>query len=115
MLEGWNSSEGALAELALAKKLGLRIEYQNPTEAEVYARYQPPETLPCPVLLEPGLRLGKGLPLSTLHLSLRRRADYLAELEALTPEEQLARKVALADFALAFNLNSDTGGCAADE
>ncbi len=58
---------------------------------EVYAA-QPvsyvPETLPCPVHLVPGLRLGKGCKTETLLTVLQRRAEYYAKLEAMTPEER---------------------------
>lgn len=47
-----------------------------------------PATLPCPVLLEPGLRLGKGLPIAMLFRALSRRADYEAEIDAMTPEQR---------------------------
>lgn len=47
-----------------------------------------PERLPCPVHLLPGLKLGKGIPTSTLLAALARRAEYNAEMEAMTPEER---------------------------
>ncbi|WP_368941418.1 hypothetical protein [Citrobacter werkmanii] len=47
-----------------------------------------PETLPCPVHLEPGLKFGKGVRTQCLMDALRRRADYYAELEAMTPEQR---------------------------
>lgn len=47
-----------------------------------------PETLPCPVRLEPGLLLGKGLPIAMLFRALSRRADYEAEIYAMTPEQR---------------------------
>ncbi|AAX64232.1 DUF551 domain-containing protein [Salmonella enterica] len=47
-----------------------------------------PETLPCPVHLVPGLRLGKGCKTETLLTVLQRRAEYYAKLEAMTPEER---------------------------
>lgn len=47
-----------------------------------------PETLPCPVMLEPGLRFGKGVPKKTMLGALQRRAEYYAALEAMTPEER---------------------------
>lgn len=47
-----------------------------------------PEFLPCPVLLEPGLRLGTGIKTSTLLEALARRAEYYSRLEAMTPEER---------------------------
>lgn len=47
-----------------------------------------PATLPCPVRLEPGLILGKGLPIAMLFRALSRRADYEAEIVAMTPEQR---------------------------
>ncbi|EID8600360.1 hypothetical protein LCI59_004792, partial [Salmonella enterica] len=48
-----------------------------------------PETLPCPVLLEPGMRFGKGVKTNTMLKALQRRAEYYAELDAMTPEERM--------------------------
>lgn len=48
-----------------------------------------PETLPCPVHLVPGLRLGKGCKTETLLIALQRRAEYYAGLDAMTPEERI--------------------------
>lgn len=47
-----------------------------------------PETLPCPVLLEPGLRFGKGVTTNTMLKALQRRADYNSDLDAMTPEQR---------------------------
>lgn len=47
-----------------------------------------PESLPCPVLLEPGLRFGKGVKTQLLLDALQRRAAYYAEREAMTPEQR---------------------------
>ncbi|HDL7189482.1 TPA: hypothetical protein PXN07_004055 [Yersinia enterocolitica] len=65
--------EKAEAELSAANERVLR-EY--------------PATLPCPVRLEPGLILGKGLPIAMLFRALSRRADYEAEIVAMTPEQR---------------------------
>ncbi|UYF56265.1 protein Eaa [Citrobacter amalonaticus] len=58
---------------------------------EVYA-VQPapvvPEKLPCSVELRPGLIIGKGCKTETLLTALKRRADFYAELDAMTPEEK---------------------------
>ncbi|EDB3480871.1 hypothetical protein F9X03_19730 [Salmonella enterica] len=48
-----------------------------------------PETLPCPVLLEPGMQFGKGVKTNTMLKALQRRAEYYAELDAMTPEERI--------------------------
>lgn len=57
-----------------------------------------PETLPCPVLLEPGLKFGKGVPTRFVLAALRRRADYYAELEAMTPEQRAEHDSGIAEF-----------------
>ncbi|WP_049849519.1 hypothetical protein [Trabulsiella odontotermitis] len=53
-----------------------------------------PETLPCPVLLKPGL-LGKGVRTRTMLDSLQRRADYTAMIGAMTPEERAAHDASI--------------------
>lgn len=57
-----------------------------------------PEKLPCPVLLEPGMRFGKGVSTSIVLKALQRRADYYAELEAMTPEERAEHDANIEDF-----------------
>ena len=57
--------------------------YRHAQPAPVY-----PETLPCPVLLEPGLRFGKGIKTSTMLAALARRDVYESDLAALSPEER---------------------------
>lgn len=47
-----------------------------------------PKTLPCSVELKPGLIIGKGCKTETLLTALKRRADFYAELNAMTPEEK---------------------------
>lgn len=47
-----------------------------------------PETLPCAVELKSGLIIGKGCKTETLLVALQRRADYCAEIDAMTPEER---------------------------
>lgn len=47
-----------------------------------------PETLPCPVLLEPGMRFGKGVKTRLVLDAIQRRAEHYAELEAMTTEER---------------------------
>ena len=47
-----------------------------------------PERLPCPVHLLPGLKFGKGISTRVLLEALARRAEYNAEMEAMTPEER---------------------------
>lgn len=57
-----------------------------------------PEILPCPVLLEPGLRLGKGVKTQLLFDALKRRAEYCAELDAMTPEQRAEHDAGVAEF-----------------
>ena len=47
-----------------------------------------PATLPCSVELKPGLIIGKGCKTETLLTALKRRADYYAEIDAMTAEER---------------------------
>lgn len=58
-----------------------------------------PETLPCPVMLEPGLRFGKGVNTRTMLGALQRRAEYYAELEAMTPEQRAEHDADMKGFA----------------
>ena len=57
-----------------------------------------PATLPCPVHLESGLKFGKGVPTRLVLGALRRRADYYAELEAMTPEQRAEHDAGIAEF-----------------
>lgn len=60
--------------------------------APLYRHAQPaqeyPEVLPCPVLLEPGMRFGKGVKIRLVLEAIQRRAEHCAELEAMTPDER---------------------------
>ena len=58
-----------------------------------------PETLPCPVILEPGLRFGKGVNTRTMLGALQRRAEYYAELKAMTPEQRDEHDAGMKEFA----------------
>lgn len=74
--------------------LGPSIRMLCPLEPgeKLYRHAQPapeyPEVLPCPVLLEPGLRFGKGVKTRLVLDAIQRRAEHYAELEAMTPEER---------------------------
>lgn len=57
-----------------------------------------PETLPCPVLLEPGLRFGKGVKTRLVLDAIQRRAEHSAELEAMTPEERAEYDAGIEEF-----------------
>nr|WP_323084804.1 hypothetical protein [Klebsiella variicola] len=67
-------------------KTGLRAVFANLTAPVVSAEY--PDRLPCSVLLEPGLRFGKGIKTRLVLDAIQRRAEHYAELEAMTPEER---------------------------
>ncbi|EPY4327337.1 DUF551 domain-containing protein [Klebsiella variicola] len=56
-----------------------------------------PETLPCPVLLEPGLRFGKGIKTSTMLAALSRRAVRESDMAALSPEERAEFQAGIED------------------
>ncbi len=68
----------------------------------VYRHAQPapeyPEVLPCSVLLEPGLRFGKGIKTSTMLAALARRAVHESDLAALSPEERAEFQARIEDF-----------------
>nr|WP_262382804.1 DUF551 domain-containing protein [Klebsiella pneumoniae] len=57
-----------------------------------------PEVLPCPVLLDPGLRFGKGIKTSTMLAALARRAVYESDMAALSPEEIVEFQARIEDF-----------------
>ncbi|MDU3809909.1 MAG: DUF551 domain-containing protein [Klebsiella grimontii] len=57
-----------------------------------------PETLPCPVLPEPGLRFGKGVKTRLVLDAIQRRAEHSAELEAMTPEERAEYDAGIEEF-----------------
>ena len=77
-------------------KTGLRAVFANLTAPIVSAKY--PERLPCSVLLEPGLRFGKGIKTSTVLAALARRAVYESDMAALSPEEKAEFREKIADF-----------------
>ncbi|HFF9175949.1 TPA: hypothetical protein ACGE9I_000568 [Klebsiella pneumoniae] len=68
----------------------------------LYRHAQPapeyPETLPCPVLLEPGLRFGKGIKTSSVLAALARRAVYESDMAALSQEERAEFQARIEDF-----------------
>lgn len=81
---------------------------QQPNAADDVAVYIPlyaappapvvPKTLPCSVELKPGLIIGKGCKTETLLTALRRRAEYYAKLEAMTPEERAKHGASIEAF-----------------
>ena len=113
MWEAWQASREALkAEqegdsdlLASAKKLerevGDIVDQLKEINSDGFmcapvAAY--PDKLPCPVLLEPGLRFGKGVKTTTMLGALQRRAEYYAEREAMTPEQRAEQDEAMRNF-----------------
>ncbi|WP_233609261.1 hypothetical protein [Citrobacter sp. FDAARGOS_156] len=91
--DGW-PEPNSVAPIAGADKLpdGVHEFYAAPPAPVV------PETLPCPVHLEPGLKFGKGVRTQCVLDALRRRADYYAELEAMTPEQRADHDAGIAEF-----------------
>lgn len=57
-----------------------------------------PDTLPCAVSLEPGLKFGKGVRTQCMLDALNRRAEYYAELDAMTPEQRAEHDAGIAEF-----------------
>nr|WP_228298548.1 hypothetical protein [Klebsiella variicola] len=57
-----------------------------------------PDRLPCSVLLEPGLRFGKGIKTSTMLAALARRAVYESDMAALSPEERAEFQAGIEEF-----------------
>ncbi|HBV6178799.1 TPA: hypothetical protein MD270_000989 [Klebsiella pneumoniae] len=76
-------------------KTGLRAVFANLTAPVVSAEY--PDRLPCSVLLEPGLRFGKGIKTSTMLAALARRAVYESDMSALSPEERAEFQAGIED------------------
>lgn len=66
--------------------------------ASVRVSQEYPETLPCPVILEPGFRFGKGVNTRLMLRMLQRRADYCAEIHAMTPEQRAEHDAGFAEF-----------------
>lgn len=58
-----------------------------------------PDVLPCPVMLEPGLRFGKGVHTKTVLDALQRRDEYYADLETMTPEERAEHNAGMKELA----------------
>nr|WP_256089300.1 DUF551 domain-containing protein [Klebsiella quasipneumoniae] len=75
---------------------------ENAEFMTLYRHAQPvpeyPEVLPCSVLLEPGLRFGKGIKTSTMLAALARRAVHESDLAALSPEERAEFQARIEDF-----------------
>lgn len=57
-----------------------------------------PETPPCPVILEPGFRFGKGVGTHLVLRALQNRAERYAELDAMGPEARAEHDAAIAEL-----------------
>lgn len=55
-------------------------------------------TLPCPVILEPGFRFGKGVSTHLVLRALQNRAERYAELDAMGPEARAEHDAAIAEL-----------------
>lgn len=79
-------------------------EWPEPKDGEprLHIKEQPapvvPANLPCSVELKPGLIIGKGCKTETLLTALRRRADYNADIDAMTPEERAEHDASIKAF-----------------
>lgn len=62
-----------------------------------------PQVLPCPVFLDPGLRFGKGVKTQLLFDALKRRAEYYAGLDGMTPEQRTEHDAGIAEFKAMLN------------
>ena len=67
--------------------------YRHAQQAQEY-----PETLPCPVILEPGSRFGKGVGTHLVLRALKNRAERYAELDAMGPEARAEHDAAIAEL-----------------
>lgn len=67
-----------------------------------------PETLPCPVLLEPCFRLGKGVRTATMLRALQTRAEHQASLDAMTPGQRAEYESGMAAFKAMLSPSSQT-------
>lgn len=80
-----------------------RVAHANPLRdvTPLYEHAEPidyPETLPCPVILEPGFRFGKGVSTHLVLRALKNRAERYAELDAMGPEARAEHDAAIAEL-----------------
>lgn len=93
-----------LNHIAIGRETSLIWGKQNKEEGDIpLYRHAPPapvspEVLPCPVVLEPGIRFGKGVRTQTMLDALQRRAEFYEEQQALTSEERAERAARIAAF-----------------
>ncbi|MCM6968533.1 DUF551 domain-containing protein [Enterobacter hormaechei] len=74
-------------------------DFSGKPDADLKDQPAYPETLPCPVLLEPGMKFGKGVQTEVMLKGLQRRAERNAELDAMTPEQRAEHDAGLQEFA----------------
>lgn len=85
-------------------ELLLRVLSQPSGDATIplYRHAQPtqeyPETLPCPVILEPGFRFGKGVSTHLVLRALQNRAERYAELDSMGPDARAEHDAAIAEL-----------------
>lgn len=88
--------------LTIKDRTGACVWFDLPFRLRSAANAQPepeyPEVLPCSVLLEPGLRFGKGIKTSTMLAALARRAVHESDMAALSPEERVEFQARIEDF-----------------
>lgn len=78
---------------------GIEDEYFYSAPPAPVSVHDYPDVLPCQVMLEPGLRFGKGVQTKTMLGALQRRVEYYAELEAMTPEQRAEHEAGMKEFA----------------
>ncbi|WP_260428051.1 DUF551 domain-containing protein [Cronobacter sakazakii] len=87
-------------------------EYEQMMEAEQAqadtTAQEYPETLPCPVILEPNFRFGKGVRTATMLRALQTRAEHQAELDSMTPEGRADYEARMDAFKAMLSSSSQT-------
>ncbi len=98
----YNNDDRSTPAITVSKKIGQYWVAEFEDVQPLYRHAQPapeyPEVLPCSVLLEPGLRFGKGIKTSTMLAALARRAVYESDMAALSPEEIAAFQTRIEEF-----------------
>ncbi|HFN6537528.1 TPA: DUF551 domain-containing protein [Citrobacter freundii] len=94
----WTDYSKQQLEVLLESKPSTLFRVAYPSPSLTQPAPVVPETLPCPVHLEPGLKFGKGVRTQCMLGALRCRADYYAELEAMTPEQRAEHDANIAAF-----------------
>ncbi|SAV24004.1 Eaa1 [Klebsiella pneumoniae] len=98
-----HTAASAIEDLLTTKdRTGACVWFDLPFRLRSAANAQPapeyPEVLPCSVLLEPGLRFGKGIKTSTMLAALARRAVHESDMAALSLEERVEFQARIEDF-----------------